>query len=79
MILLFQKRKRKRNRTKNKENENESDGTDRKLGKYTHDNIIKKVKSKLFNIIINFINRIVNKTNEESKKEIFKIIRPQIY
>ena len=33
---------------------------------------MKKIKSKLFDKIINFINRIVNKANEEPKKEIFK-------
>ena len=84
MKLLNQKRK--RNRTKNKENENENeneevkkrgrkkkdDDTDRKHGKYAPDNIMKKIKSKLLEKIISFINRIVNKSNEESKKEIFK-------
>ena len=82
MKLLNQKRK--RNRTKNKENENENeevkkkgrkkkdDDSDRKHGKYAPDNIMKKIKSKLFDKIISFINIIVNKNNEESKKEIFK-------
>ena len=80
MKLLNQKRK--RNRTKNKENENEvvykrgrkkmNDNTDRKHGKYAPDNIMKKIKLKLLETIINFINKIVNKNNEESKKEIFK-------
>jgi hypothetical protein len=82
MKLLNQKRK--RNRTKNKENKNENeeqkkigrkkkgDDSERKHGKYSPDNIIKKIKSRLFDKIINFVNRIVNKTNENSKKEIFK-------
>ena len=75
-------KKRKRNRTKNKENENEvvykrgrkkiDDETDRKHGKYAPDNIIKKIKSKLFEKMINFINSIVNKNNEESKRKLFK-------
>ena len=33
---------------------------------------MKKIKSKFFEKIISFINRIVNKNNEESKREIFK-------
>ena len=82
MKLLNQKRK--RNRTKNKEIENENevvykrgrkkmdDDTDRKHGKFAPDNIMKKIKSKLFEKIICFINAIVNKSNEESKREIFK-------
>ena len=82
MKLLNQKRK--RNRTKNKENKNENeevykrgrkrndDDTDRKHGKYAPDNIMKKLKSKLFEKIIKFINTIVNKNNEESEKEVFK-------
>ena len=82
MKLLNQKRK--RNRTKNKENENENeiiykrgrkkmdDDTDRKHGKYAPDNIMKKIKSKLFEKTICFINAIVNKNNEESKRKIFK-------
>ena len=84
MKLLNQKRK--RNRTKNKENEYENenkvvykqgrkrmdDDSDRKHGKYAPDNIIKKIKSKFFEKIISFINAIVNKSNDESKREIFK-------
>ena len=80
MKLLNQKRK--RNPTKNKENENEvvykrgrkkmNDDTDRKHGKYAPDNIIKKIKLKLIEKSISFINVIVNKNNEKSKREIFK-------
>ena len=75
-------KKRKRNRIKNKENENEviykkgrkkmNDDTDRKHGKYAPDNIIKKIKLKLIEKVISFINAIVNKNNEKSKREIFK-------
>ena len=75
-------KKRKRNRTKNKENEYKVvykrgrkkmiDGTDRKHGKYAPDNIIKKIKSKFFEKIISFINKILNINNEKSKREIFK-------
>ena len=82
MKLLNQKRKRNRNKSKEDENENEEekkrgrkrkdDNTDRKHGKYAPDNIMKKIKSKFFEKIISFINRIVNKNNEESKREIFK-------
>jgi len=82
MKLLNQKRKRNRNKSKEDENENEEekkrgrkrkdDNTDRKHGKYAPDNIMKKIKSKFFENIISFINRIVNKNNEESKREIFK-------
>ena len=82
MKLLNQKRKRNRNRSKEDENENEEekkrgrkrkdDNTDRKHGKYAPDNIMKKIKLKLFENIVSFINRIVNKNNEKSKREIFK-------
>ena len=82
MKLLNQKRKRSRNKNKENENENKvvykqgrkriNDDTDRKHGKYAPDNIIKKIKSKFFEKIISFINAIVNKNNEESKREIFK-------
>ena len=75
-------KKRKRNRTKNKENENEiiykrgrkkmNDDTDRKHDKYAPNNIIKKIKLKLIEKSISFINAIVNKNNEKSKREIFK-------
>ena len=82
MKLLNQKRKRNRNKNKENENENEEekkrgrrkkgDDSDRKHGKYAPDNIMKKIKSKLFDKIINFINRIANKADQKSKKEIFK-------
>jgi len=84
MKLLNQKKKRNRNKNKENVNENEDevvfkrgrkkmdDNTDRKHCKYAPDNIMKKIKSKLFEKILSFMNTIVNKNNEESKKEIFK-------
>lgn len=75
-------KKRKRNRSKNKENEDKvvykrgrkkmDDDTDRKHGKSAPDNIVKKIKSKLFDRVISFINSIVNKGNEEPDSELFK-------
>ncbi len=75
----------KRNRTKNKRKENEvsygrgrkkkDDNTKRKHSKYSVDNIMKKIKSKLIDVVIDFINKIVNNKNyEESIKVIFKKI-----
>ena len=74
--------KRKRNRSKNKEIKNIlvykrgrkklDDDTSRKHCKYSSDNIMKKIKLKLLENVISFINTIVNKNNEESKKGIFK-------
>jgi len=80
MKLLNQKRKRNRSKTKEIENEvvykrgrkKRDDDTDRKHGKYAPDNIMKKIKSKLLDKLISFINAIVNINNEESKREIFK-------
>ena len=84
MKLLNQKRKRIKNKNKGNVNkiENEvvykrgrkkmDDESDRKHCKYSPDNIMKKIKLKLFESIVSFINRIVNKNNEKSKREIFK-------
>jgi len=74
----------KRNRSKNKGNENEvpyargrkkkGDNTKRKHDKYSIDNIMKKIKTNLLEIAIEFINQIVNKSKEESQKILFKKI-----
>ena len=42
------------------------------IEKYAPNNIIKKIKLKLIEKSISFINAIVNKNNEKSKREIFK-------
>jgi len=65
----------KRNRSKNKGNENEvpyaraekkkGDKTKRKHDKYSIDNMMKKIKTNLSEIAIEFINQIVNKSKEE--------------
>ena len=84
MKLLNQKRKRNRNKNRENENDNENeevkkrgrkrmdDDTERKHGKYAPDNIMKKIKSKFFEKIISFMNKIMNKNYEESEREIFK-------
>jgi hypothetical protein len=74
----------KRNRSKNKGNENiiqfergrkkKDDVSQRKHDKYSLDNIMKKIKAKIIEIAIDFINKIVNKNKEESKKILFKKI-----
>jgi len=75
-------KKRKRNPSKNKEIENLlvykrgrkklDDDTSRTHCKYSSDNIMKKIKLKLLENVISFINKIVNKNDEESKRGIFK-------
>ena len=74
----------KRNRSKNKGNENvvpftrgrkkKGDNTKRKHDKYSIDNLMKKIKTNLLEIVIEFINKIVNKNKEESQKILFKKI-----
>lgn len=74
----------KRNRSKNKENENEvkfergrkkkDDNTIRKHDKYSMDNIMKKLKAKLIEIAIEFINNIVNIILDDNRKDLFKKI-----
>ena len=49
-----------------------NDDTSRTHGKYSFDNIMKKIKLKLLDNVISFINKIVNKNDEESKRGIFK-------
>ena len=76
--------KNKRNRSKNKENENgvpfnrgrkkKDDNTKRKHDKFSSDNIFKKIKAKLIEIAIEFINNIVNRKKEDPIKVIFKKI-----
>ena len=76
--------KNKRNRSKNKENENEvpfkrgrkrkDDNSKRKHDKFSSDNIFKKIKTKLIEIAIEFINNIVNRNKEDPFKVIFKKI-----
>ena len=76
--------KNKRNRSKNKENENKvhfkkgrkkkSDNSKRKHNKFSSDNIFKKIKTKLIEIAIDFINNIVNRNKEDPIKVKFKKI-----
>ena len=76
--------KNKRNRSKNKENENgvpfnrgrkkKDDNTKRKHDKFSSDNIFKKIKAKLIEIAIEFINNIVNRNKKDPIKVIFKKI-----
>ena len=76
--------KNKRNRSKNKGNENEvpfsrgrkkkDDNSKRKHDKFSSDNIFKKIKAKLIEIAIEFINKIVNRNKKDPLKVIFKKI-----
>ena len=76
--------KNKRNRSKNKGNENEvpfsrgrkrkDDNSKRKHDKFSSDNIFKKIKAKLIEIAIEFINNIVNRNKKDPLKVIFKKI-----
>lgn len=76
--------KRKRNRSKNKGTENvdpyprgrkkKSDESQRKHDKYSPDNIIKKIKTKLIENAIKFINKVINKNKKVFEKNIFKKI-----
>lgn len=82
MHFLNQKRKRNRSKIKEKEiiysrgRKKKDDRTNRKHCKYASDNIMKKIKSKLIDNAISFINKIVNRynSNEEPKKDLFKKI-----
>lgn len=83
---LFDKKllQNKRNLLKNKGKENKvlytrgrkkkGDYTKRKYDKYSIDNIMKKIKANLLEIVTEFSNKIVKKSKEESKKILLKKI-----
>ena len=81
MKLTGRKRKKSHNLITNKESlkyrkgrKKRTDCTQRYHNKNTPDNIIKKIKAKLFKNILQFINNILNQNNNNEKKENLKDI-----
>ena len=83
-VLLGKKRK-KKNKEKNKDNikkeigrKKKEDTSIRKHNRYCGDNIIKKIKFKLLEGFLKFVNKVINKTLDEDKLfKYFKIIKPK--
>ena len=79
--LFLSQKKRKRTYT-NEDNEtktkyqkgrkNKNDQSKRKHNKMSPDNVIKKIKSKIFEMILLFVNSILNVNNEEENNKILK-------
>jgi hypothetical protein len=81
MKFMGKKRKKSNNSITNKEGlkyrkgrKERSDCTERYHNKNSPDNIIKKIKAKLFENILQFINNILNQNNINEKKKILKDI-----
>ena len=56
-----------------------NDETERNHDKYKYDNIIKKIKSKFFEYLVTFINKILEQYNAGRKKKDFIIIKNLYY
>ena len=86
MIKYYQEKKRKKkNKDISKEKDKKEigrkkkeDTSNRKHNRYSGDNIIKKIKFKLFEGFLEFVNKVINNTlSKEKLFKYFKIIRPK--
>ena len=83
-VLLGKKRK-KKNKEEFKDNgkkeigrKRKEDNSNRKHNKYCGDNIIKKIKFKLLEFFLKFVNKVINKTLDQDKLfKYLKLIRPK--